>query len=116
MSLWNRFWNVVQSSRHSGELDEELRFHLEMRCRDNVKAGMDSAEAERDARRRFGNLTVEKERTREASIWSGLDSLAQDARYTMRSFRGSRTVCALIVVLLALGIGANTAIFSIAHA
>lgn len=116
MSLWNRFWNVVQSRHHSNELDEELRFHIEMRSRDNVKAGMAPAAAERDARLRFGNLTVEKERTREASILSGLDSLAQDARYTMRSLRGSRTVCALIVVLLALGIGANTAIFSIAHA
>jgi len=116
MALWNRFWNLARSRRHSEELDEELRFHIEMRSRDNVSAGMAPAEASRDARLRFGNLTVEKERTRDAAILSWLDSLAQDARYTMRSFRGSRKVCALIVVLLALGIGANTAIFSIAHA
>lgn len=116
MAFWNRLWNLARSRRHFKELDEELRFHIEMRSRDNVNAGMAPAEAERDARRRFGNLTVEKERTREASILSGLDSLAQDARYTIRTFRGSRKVYALIVVLLSLGIGANTAIFSITHA
>ncbi len=114
--FWKRFWNVVRSRRHFDELEEELQFHIEMRGRDNARAGMPPSEAERDARLRFGNLTVEKERTREASIWSGLESLAQDARYTLRSFRSSRTVSALIVLLLALGIGANTAIFSIAHA
>ena len=114
--FWTRVWNLVRSHRHSSELDEELRFHVEMRSRDNVRAGMAPAAAERDARVRFGNLTVQKERTRDVSIWSGMDSLVQDARYTLRSLRGSRGVSALIVVLLTLGIGANTAIFSIAHA
>uniref|UniRef100_Q028U2 Permease n=1 Tax=Solibacter usitatus (strain Ellin6076) TaxID=234267 RepID=Q028U2_SOLUE len=57
-----------------------------------------------------------KEQTREASILSWLEGLFQDAGYTLRTFRKARAVCALIVFLLALGVGANTAIFSIAHA
>ncbi len=116
MALWHRFWNVVRGSRHSGELDEELQFHLSMRARDNVSEGMSPEEAQRDARRRFGNLTLQKERTRDAGILQGLDALAQDARYTARALRSNRTVAVLIVFLLALGIGANTAIFSIGHA
>jgi len=116
MALWDRFWNVVRGSRHSKHLDDELQFHLAMRARDNVNDGMSPDEAERDARRRFGNLTFEKERARDAGILQGLDTLAQDVRYTVRALRSNRTVAVLIVVLLALGIGANTAIFSIAHA
>ena len=116
MALWDRFRNLVRGRRLSSELDDELNFHLEMRSRDNVKAGMSEAEAERDARLRFGNFTLEKERTREASILSWLDSLAQDARYTARALRKSGSLSALIVAVLALGIGANTAIFTIVHA
>jgi predicted permease len=116
MALWGRLWNVVRGTRHSGELDEELRFHLSMRARDNVAGGMTPQEAERDALRRFGNLTFEKERARDAGILQWLDALAQDARYALRSLRSNRAVAALIVVLLALGIGASTAIFSIGYA
>jgi putative ABC transport system permease protein len=116
MAFWNRFWNVVRGSRHSRDLDEELRFHLTMRACENIRDGMSREEAERDARRRFGNLTVEKERVRDAGILQGLDTLLQDARYAVRALRSSRTVAALIVILLAVGIGANTAIFSISRA
>ncbi len=116
MALWDRFWNVVRGSRHSDDLDEEIQFHLDMRSRDNLNGGMPPEEAARDARRRFGNRTVEKERMRDAGILQWLDTLSQDVRYTVRALRSNRTAAVLIVVLLALGIGANTAIFSIAHA
>jgi putative ABC transport system permease protein len=116
MAFWDRFRNVVRASRHSRELDEELRFHLMMRASDNIRDGMSAKEAERDAERRFGNLTVEKERTRDPGILQGLEALLQDGRYTVRALRSNRRVAGLIVILLALGIGANTAIFTIAHA
>ena len=116
MAFWDRFWNVVRVSRHSRDLDEELRFHLGIRARDNIRDDMSPEEAERDARRRFGNLTFEKECTRDAGIVQWLDTLLQDARHTVRALRSSRTVAVLIVILLALGIGANTAIFNISHA
>ncbi len=116
MSMWDRLRNIVRGRSHSKELDDELSFHLEMRREDNLKAGMRPDEAEQDAMLRFGNLTLQKERTRDASIMTWLDGLAQDARYTFRTLRSSRSVSLLIIAALALGIGANTAIFSITHA
>ena len=116
MALHHRLWNLLRGDRHRQDLDDELRLHLEMRERDNIAGGMSPEEARRDAKLRFGNLTLEKERTRDAGVVRALDSLAQDLRYAFRSLKNSRGVAALIVAALALGIGANTAIFSITNA
>ncbi|HET8547651.1 MAG TPA: ABC transporter permease [Bryobacteraceae bacterium] len=116
MAWLSRVSNLLRGDRHREELDEELAAHIEMRARDNIVAGMSDEEALRDARLRFGNLTLEKERTREAAVVGWIDSLARDFRYTCDALRNSRGVAALIVVTLALGIGANTTIFTITNA
>ena len=116
MALGSRLWNLLRGDRHRNELDEELEFHIEKRIEDNLAGGIVREEAERDARLRFGNVTLEKERTRDASIVRWLDSMAQDLRYAVRALRNSAGVSALVIAALALGIGANTAIFTITNA
>src|SRR5580698_9519433 len=76
------FW---ERARRDEELDEELRSHLEMRMADSIRAGMSPRQALEDAERRFGNFTLEKERTREMDIVGWLETVAKDVRYGTRS-------------------------------
>ena len=97
------------------DLQEELRLHLELERERQRDAGVPEADARRAARRRLGNGTLIRERTRDVWGWRWLDDLGRDVRHAFRSLRRSPGFAATVMLVLALGIGANTAMFGIVH-
>jgi predicted permease len=98
------------------DLDVEIAGHIEEATEDNIRAGMTREEARRQALVRFGGVAQAKELQRETRSLPALEVMMQDLRFTLRTLRRDRTFATVVVLVLALGIGANVAVFGIVNA
>jgi predicted permease len=111
--LYGRVRALLPSDRKESELDEEIRFHLEEEADERSAAGLPDADARAAAKKDFGNVTLIRETTREVWYWVSLERLIQDVRYGYRGLKGTPLIAIVAILSLGLGIGANTAIFSV---
>src|SRR5215471_9123679 len=114
MAWYGRLLNVLRPGRLEREMEDELAFHREMRRRSiGERQELSPAEIEAEMARRMGNVSVVKEEIRDARVIPWLASSIQDLRHGVALLRRDKGISALIVLVLALGIGGNAAIFTL---
>ena len=116
ISWWNRLLTLLRPGRRAGDIDDEIAFHLAMRQAEHERDGLAPEIARRTAARQFGNVTALKEQTRDMWTFPSFESFAQDLRYALRTLRRAPAFALVAVLVLAIGIGATTAMFSLVDA
>jgi len=110
---WLRFVTLFRRGATAQELDSEVQFHIDQQIAENVAAGMTPAEARATALKLFGNRTLLQEQTRDAWGWNRLEQFARNLRYAARSLRRTPGFSIASILVIAFGIGATTALFTV---
>ncbi|HEY1986804.1 MAG TPA: ABC transporter permease [Terracidiphilus sp.] len=108
-----RMQMLVGRRNARARLDDELHFHLEQQIAENIAAGMSASEARYAALRTFGNPALLREQSRATWSWNTLEQIWNDVRYGIRTLRRTPGFAAIAIVVMALGIGANVALFTV---
>jgi putative ABC transport system permease protein len=112
---WRRLLFYARRDQFEGELEEEMRFHLEMKAQENAEAGMGPEEARYAAQRQFGNQTLLREVSRDMWGVRSIETLFEDLRFGIRMFLKSPGLTAVLILTIALGIGFNSTLFSVVN-
>src|SRR5579871_4421389 len=112
IAFFRKLRYLARRRRKDEELQEELQFHLDEEAEERREDGLPDADARLAARRDLGNVLLVEEDTRAAWTWMCVEQLLQDCRYGLRTMMANKTFSALAILSLALGIGANAAIYS----
>jgi putative ABC transport system permease protein len=108
-----RILMLLGRRRAAGQLDDELSFHLDRQIAENIASGMTVQDARSSALRAFGNPALLREQSRATWHWNSIESLLRDLRLAFRALRRTPAFAAIAIVVMALGIGANVALFTV---